>query len=324
MSTITPDRLVAFWPCASASLVDDPNYLAPPLRGVGGWIDFADHQMADASKRGFRRQMLHLPFGKNTAEDGRMGMDQPADLDEVGRGWLVEDFRAAMRRHLHRHPDDELIVYVGGHEKDLFGLLDQRRFADHLRRMTGGILPLLDLPRTWCIVDGAVLYDELHPNTGVVRLLKFYHGRSGVEAVPLSGPSKSWAAEHDVFAHLYVWDEQQGKPRHARPSWASNAEGDPVIQGEVLLLIDGHDRDFINERFSGSWFDAAGSIVGMGATPVVQVGWGEFKDETAESLANSLNARAERQAKTTTLNPSASRVGPASPGSDTRAHQAGE
>lgn len=311
---VYPAQIVVFWSCASACnddlppTPDNPMCFAYHLNEPGRWIEHMQTNIYKDYEDGYRRFLLHLPFGSEY-DNGGMDLDQPVDDIEVGLGYVMRNFYEALAWAEIYMPDAEFIVYLGGKEDDLTNAMgNDRRFYDHWNRMTGANwnMVLLDFPSTSVVFDASTRYLNGSPNWGpgdpyfqFIKLFQSYKNRQGrlvyVEALPVN--EKIVPSSEDP--HLYDW--QRTMPWVAFETvyqrqivrWALH---DPPLESpeSIRMLIRSVDKDLWKDR-GGLWAWAA-DVARNGHTPAItrtnSTGLFPWNDMTADELAYRINAAA--------------------------------
>ncbi|GJM17970.1 MAG: hypothetical protein DHS20C14_01830 [Phycisphaeraceae bacterium] len=279
-----PDDLIAYWPCASAAPASsNPHYFSFSLNKQEGWKNLLKSQLMPAVEDlGFKRLAFHLPLGKNTAEDGHMGIDAPDDLAEDGHEWVIDKCVRAFDYIHKRHPDVEIIVYLGSHDADQDDDLNDGEYWEHYDRMWRGVQPFLDRDYISIVLDNTVVFDEDHPYARLAQIVKYYKDRQGRFVGVEGSPQKhlDWTRDFAVMITESTWQRQ----RHNGNIALSD------LGGEVIGIVDGHSKKYWNENCNGDPMELAACIVEDGRTPAVQV-WCEFKDMTAQEIAEEIGRR---------------------------------
>ncbi|MEQ8850476.1 MAG: hypothetical protein RIB32_01690 [Phycisphaerales bacterium] len=170
-STTTQDRfaaedIVVVFSCAAACndttppTPDNPMCFSYRLNEPGGWPRFMSTEIWDDYQDGYRRFLLHLPFGSEWG-NGAMDLDQPLDSIEAGEAHVLHDFTDALEWALDYMPDAEFIAYVGRSETDLHETLtNDNRLHDHWQRLSGAgwNMVLLDYPNVSVAFDAGTDY----------------------------------------------------------------------------------------------------------------------------------------------------------------------
>ncbi len=158
--------IVVFYSCAAECnettppTPDNPMCFSHNLHEEGGWARFMSTRVWEDYQDGYRRYLLHLPFGSEWG-NGAMDLDQPLDSIEAGEAHVMPDFFAALDWAETYMPEAEFIVYIGREETDLRETYDNDlRFHDHWHRVSGGgwNMVLLDYPNVSVAFDAGTEY----------------------------------------------------------------------------------------------------------------------------------------------------------------------
>lgn len=280
-------RLIALFPCASAAWSPtNPHHMSYGLHRRGGWARYMEGPVTEAVERfGYRRVMFHLPFGKATGQSPRaarqratgradksleawhMGLDHAHDLRRTGNEWIADEFYAALARLHARHPDVEVIVYVGSWDAEDARIAEEQGIDEVMRRWHESIDPLVELDYVSIVFDAAVALPEDHPNARFVQWAQEQKRQQpgrfvGVEArIQKAHPWPNERCMADV-----AWEPTWRKQAHA-----GNIPGDQIC-GEVIRVIDGQARGLVakdRQADVGAWLDLVADIVRDGDTPAV-------------------------------------------------------
>lgn len=160
------EDIVVQYSCAAACsdttppTPDNPMCLSHSLQEERGWPRFMITTVWSDYQDGYRRFLLHLPFGSEWG-NGAMDLDQPLDSIEAGESHVMTDFVDALDWALDYMPDAEFIVYVGRSETDLDETLNNDlNFHDHWQRMSGAgwNMVLIDYPNVSVAFDAGTDY----------------------------------------------------------------------------------------------------------------------------------------------------------------------
>lgn len=281
------DRLIAFFPCASADWSpENPHQMTYHLEDRGGWQRFVDNQVFEAIERfGYKRVFFHLPFGKATEQSPRalhlrktgkddaslerwhMSMDTTHDLERTGNMHIANDFYTAMRRLHAKHPEVEVIVYVGSWDDEDERVAKEQGIDEVYRRWHESVDPLIEMDYVSIVFDAAVAKPKDHPNAKFVQWAaeqkRKQPGRFvGVEArIQKANPWPNELCLADV-AWEPIWRQQ---------AHAGNIPANQLC-GPVIRVIDGHARSLLKGSQTedpGAWIEMAADIVRDGHDPAV-------------------------------------------------------
>ncbi|GJM18626.1 MAG: hypothetical protein DHS20C14_08390 [Phycisphaeraceae bacterium] len=309
-------RMIAFFPCASARWSEDnPHHMSYGLHRRGGWDRFVDTHVFEAIEDfGYRRVFFHLPFGKTTGQSpyevnlrrtGRedksldkwhMSMDHVHDLRRTGNMYIADGFYSAMRRLHAKHPDVEVIVYVGS-----WGWEDRRYFERAgldalMARWHESVDPLIELDYVSVVFDNAVSKDEDHPNA---RFVQWAHtqkqkqpGRfAGVEARIQKG--RPWP--NDLCLPIATWEYGWRRQGHSGNIPASG------LCGPVMRIVDGDARRKLipedEQSTPGAWISLAADIAAEGHEPALTTLPGWKMDDLRVTLPSGRTVRLPESAK---------------------------
>jgi len=281
------DRMIALFPCASADWSPgNPHQMSYGLNKHGGWAKYMEGPVTEAVERfGYKRVMFHLPFGKTTGQSPRavkqretgrddasleawhMSMDHVHDLQRTGNLWIADEFYAALRRLHARHPDVEVIVYLGSWDGEDAALAKSKGVDAVMQRWHESVDPLVELDYVSLVFDAAVTMPKDHPNARFVQWAaeqkRAQPGRFvGVEArIQKGNPWPNELCLTDV-----AWEDVWRKQAHA-----GNIPADQLC-GPVIRVIDGRARSLIptaDQSDPGAWIKLAADIARDGHDPAV-------------------------------------------------------
>lgn len=280
-------RLIAMFPCASADWSEDnPHQMSYKLNERGGWGRFVDTHVYEAIECfGYKRVFFHLPFGKTTGqspqavrqrETGKvdeslerwhMSMDTVHDLQRTGNMHIANDFYAAMRRLHAKHPDVEVIVYLGSWDDEDERVEKEQGIDEVYRRWHESVDPLIEMDYVSIVFDAAVSKPKDHPNAKFVQWAaeqkRKQPGRFvGVEArIQRYFPWPNELCLTDV-----AWEDVWRRQDHP-----GNIPADKLC-GPVIRVLDGRARSLLKPSETedpGAWIRLAADIARDGHNPAV-------------------------------------------------------
>jgi len=305
-------QIVVFWSCAAgcdgdtATNPNNPMCLSYGLQEPGGWPHHMQTKIYKDYLDGYRRFLLHLPFGSEPG-NGAMDLDQPVDNMEAGLGYIAIDFYEALAWAEIYMPDAEFIIYLGTAEADLnAALTNDNRYYDHWYRMSGGSwnMVLLAYPNTSIVFDYGTNYTSGSTDWGVgdpyfhfLKLMECYKVRQGrrvyIEAVPVNEKVVRGvdAAKYE-WQRTMPWVALEGTYLAQIQRWVNHVP--PLASPEAIrIMVREQDKQAWDSR-GGVWAWAA-DVVRCGHTPAIGRGspsrfpWSNL---TAEQLAAIMNIAA--------------------------------
>lgn len=311
---ISAGQLVSFWSCAAACDEDTPPSSGNPmclsfgLKNPGGWQKHMQTKIYEDYESGFRRFLLHLPFGSEYGNGG-MDLDQPVDNLEAGLGHIANDFYAALAWAEIYMPDAEFIVYLGTAEFDLKAALElDKRYYDHWFRMSGGNwnMVLLDFANTSIVFDYSTRYtsgtrpwDAGDPYFQFVKLMESYKRRQSrlvyLEAVPVN---EIVTGTRDLVKYEWQrtmpWFAMESTYLLQYPRWVSH---DPPLESPDSIRAMVRQEDLAAwEPYGGAWGWAV-DVARAGQTPAINHSNAErfpWTAMTADEIAAAINLLADR------------------------------
>lgn len=305
------DQIVVFWSCAAdcdedhPPTSDNPMCLSYHLGEPGRWIEHMQTNIYRDYEDGYRRFLLHLPFGSEY-DNGGMDLDQPVDDIEVGLGHVMRNFYEALAWAEIFMPDAEFIVYLGGKEADLTAAMNNdRRFYDHWNRMTGANwnMVLLDFPSTSVAFDASTRYlngprpwDAGDPYFQFIKLFQSYKQRQGrlvyIEALPINEKVFPGSPATPAFdwQRTMPWTALEATYLYQVQRWALH---DPPLETPegIRMMIRDEDREAWTSR-GGLWAWTA-DVARNGHTPaILRTRDFPWENMTADELAYRINAAA--------------------------------
>ncbi|MCF7853886.1 MAG: hypothetical protein K9N51_03740 [Candidatus Pacebacteria bacterium] len=220
------ERVVSFWNVGGARPEPGGYYKPWYITRDGGWEQFIQQRIEPEYEWGVRRWLIHNPFGRPY---GPMAFDQHLLAPERGFDWLVEGFEEAWSEFFNRHPDTEVIFYLGK-------LHGQERFETHLperpdlwmERVLKSSAPVLRLHELGASIafDAASPAPEGSPTHRFVELITRMGVRTYIESWP-HRRNAHWG-DHNVI----VAEKRRGV-------FATGGAGVPRerITGRILWLL---------------------------------------------------------------------------------------
>lgn len=251
------DQLLAYWTMGGQRRADQMH--SALLRLDLGWREWVIQELQQDLDAGFRRVLIHLPFGKDTERDPFMSFDAYLHAQQRGLDQLWRGFARALRPVVDgKYTDGErvqVICYLGSlkHDPDFVRLLDDPTRRDNwLWRVWRSLQPVLD---AGCEVafDTAGTWKPDDPEYWLVGMMHamgaggwiegteygFVHvfGQPPVGPLEFHGHLKHLPV---VANHNHYWNniadiEHGGRRPVLGHRWAQVEPGRPVV-----LLLNGH------------------------------------------------------------------------------------
>lgn len=189
------------------------------FNGVGEWNVTKEHgwrgfcaNIESEYKWGCRRWVLHLPFGVG---DGKGAYDwtayQSAETDE-SRRHLRDGFVSAWKDWLKRHPDAEVIAYLGTPTNDpiLQPLWDAGDFATFHRELLEPLKPIQQIGKGASLaIDASAGYPPSHPIGWLYDYARERGVKTYIEPNPAAGYENLRSAPFFVVdTHYEAWGRQ--------------------------------------------------------------------------------------------------------------------
>lgn len=205
-----------------------PFQLRKSLLKPGGYVTFFEGIIRPWYAAGWRRFLIHRPFGEATT-DALMDMDSAVALETSEYSHVLDDFNEAMDRAAVTMPEAVFVAYLGTHGQTLEALYTSGKHAAHWGRMLASVESLLDRRNVAIAFDNMVAerFTDSHPASHFVQMVKAYKSRQGmptiVEALPRmpanSHAGQTWVREMDalVLERLAVKHRGRGTLRTSSP-----------------------------------------------------------------------------------------------------------
>lgn len=226
------DKIISFWNIGPDLLKNQEKYgyRAPYyMVGMENWKQFIAENIEPEYAWGCRRWLLHNPFGD---APGVMHFDQFLLAQEHGFNYLTDDFQEAWADFKERHPDAEVMLYLGK-------IREKANFREHIgkdpEKWVGRALESarpaleLDMPIAFDASSGAT---EADPTYAFIMLLQNLGTKVYVEAWPKT--KNAHLARFGVTAaeRFYQNHMKRGTDKEFIPA------GD--FKGEIVILVTGN------------------------------------------------------------------------------------
>jgi hypothetical protein len=229
-------KLISFWNIGPNLKPDEWTEFRPPhyMVGVKSWKEFIEKHIEPEYKWGCRRWILHNPFGDYT---GPMHFDQAVLARKFGFDYLLDDFVEAWTGFKKRHPDVQVIAYLGklrGNKQfaplapEKPGSLEPRDPSQWIERMYKSVeLPLkagmdIGMDASGNAVKGS-------PTHAVMVLLRSLGVKVYAEAIPPKG--QDHMKPFGVVTAWRFYDRKGRWDRSIRPE---------KFKGEFVILANGN------------------------------------------------------------------------------------
>lgn len=232
------DRIVSFWNVGPDLLNDNPVYRAPYyMVGMENWKQFIAENIEPEYAWGCRRWLLHNPFGITIPHSASnpMPFDQFLLAQEHGFTYLTDDFREAWADFKERHPDAEVMIYLGK-------ISNKANFREHIgkapekwiERALESARPALELNMPMGF-DASCRATEDDPAYAFIMLLQNLGTKVYVEA---------WPDKKDLHLARFgvIAAERFYKNRVRRDTFKDCIPPDQV-KGEIIILVTGNLAD---------------------------------------------------------------------------------
>lgn len=221
-------RVVSFFNIGGSPSKDYrlPHYMGKPKN----WADFIENHVEPEYTWGCRRWLIHNPFGDPPT--GPMAFDQFLLAKEKGIDKVTEDFVEAWSAFFEKHPDTEVIFYLGK-------LHGSKRLEQHLperpdlwlERAMESVRPILALAGKGASLsfDAATGADKGSRTHRFVQLIESLGVRTYVESWPHN--TRPWWGEFNVVC--------AEKRRGVYATGGAGVEQEKIA-GEIVWLINGN------------------------------------------------------------------------------------
>lgn len=308
-----PEDIVVFWSCASDCNADrppeegNPGCMSHGLERPGEWPRLMSTRIYADYQDGFRRFLLHLPFG-NLYLNGGMDLDMPLDNLEAGLGHINRDFFEALHWAETHMPDAEFIVYLGSRDHEMKEALENDdRYHDHWQRLIGAgwNMLFLDFPSTSIGFDAGVYFRNGiggnwaagDPYFQFLKLIQSYKALQGrrvyIEAMPQNRTqfSSDEAFEPFEWHRTMPWIALEDAFARQIKRWVNH---DPPLETPegIRCLIRRMDLDLWEDK--GGALGWAAHCISHGHTPAINrqnpmfPWYGLNAQETAKIMARNL------------------------------------
>ena len=242
-------KLIAWWNIGWSTRDASVRNVGRNLPNIG-WRGFIETEAQSAVARGFRRLMLHNPFGTLPGEV--MQFDQYIEAVGADLGWLTRDFgywKRVTRGSFTADDPVEVIAYLGALDSDasfekVRKLQTPVAAAAWIARAYSSILPLLDAGMSIAFdsLGGKNGVDIHHPAVDFVSLLQALGVRTYIEP---------WPGKQQLMFHVkpgIVMVDRFWKNMASRDfTWHT-----PVaeVKGEIVRIVKSPREDIIADTRS--------------------------------------------------------------------------